>query len=872
MWFGTDKGVATFDGATFTNYDIDDGLPEDFVIEIAQDANGTIYVQTFEKGWAKFNGASFQTVRPDELPPLKSERKKGNARFHYAYDKSLDYMVKWNQEKCRAEKILCKDGSEPFAINEIFVDKEGGLWLGTFGQGAKRMRSDIVTLYSKASGLPSNQVNGVFKDSRGRVWLGTSEGIAFIENDQLQTIPCDVKDNEKRNVMGFVEQGDAIVVASLHYLFRLNADLSNRQTLFQQKSPRVTSGVSAIALSKKGFSNNKTSALWVATYGSGTHCVLPDSQRTFLASDGFASDMMETIDEGVEGLWFSSRNAGVTRFANGVAQTFTTADGLPSNVALSVFEETDANGDATAWICTNKGLFKWNRREKRVFTTRDGLSSDGTRFAFRQKRTKTLWVVTQNGLCRMENERFVAVGSIPIRPKKESEMMNFLYDDAEETLWIATSDGALKIELKWFSPIAQKPTAWISKVEIDSLRFSNPATLGELEHWQNTVAFTFASSSHCEPQNAKFRFRLKGSDKEWSITSEKRVAYRNLPSGDYEMEVFAINADGAESEKPAHLAFTIAPPFWKSKWAFAAYLATLLGVVLLARWVAQNWSVILESRRKRYIGNYELKETLGEGGMGKVYKAIDRRTKRVVAVKALHSALMNDAENRRRLANEGQLLLEFSHPNIVKVYEVGETDNEGYLVMELLSGGTLKDYLAKHHPLPLEKIRRFALQICDGLAEIHKRGIVHRDLKTTNLMLDENETARIMDFGLSKSSLVSMKTTLGAVLGTLGYVAPEQIMGRDVDARTDIFSFGVVLYELCANQLPFSGENEMAVIHAIFNKTPTPISALRPDLPKRLGEIIEKCLQTDVKSRYQTIEQVGDDLRNLVAESDASLV
>lgn len=343
---------------------------------------------------------------------------------------------------------------------------------------------------------------------------------------------------------------------------------------------------------------------------------------------------------------------------------------------------------------------------------------------------------------------------------------------------------------------------------VDTLKFSSPSALGEFEHWQNTVSFTFASDSYKEPQNTAFRFRLKGSDKTWAMTNEPSVMYRNLPDGKYEMEVFAINADGVESKMPARLAFMIAPPLWKSKWAFALYVILLIGAVWAVRWMIQNWNIILENRKNRYIGHYELKHLLGEGGMGKVYQAIDRRTKQVVAIKVLHAPLLNDSENRRRLTNEGQLLRELHHPNIIKVYEVGETQEQVYLVMEYLAGGTLKAYLNAHHPIPLEKIQQFALQICSGLSEIHNHGIVHRDLKTMNLMLDEKENVRIMDFGLSKSPLISMKTTLGTIIGTLGYVAPEQITGTTTDARTDIFSFGVVLYELCTNQQPLQAKTK----------------------------------------------------------------
>lgn len=201
--------------------------------------------------------------------------------------------------------------------------------------------------------------------------------------------------------------------------------------------------------------------------GRGVHCVEGNARKTFHLADGMASDMIETIDEGVASMWFASRNAGVSKFQDGKMQTFTTKEGLPSNVVFSVFEEVDKKGDTTAWICTGKGLLRWSQSGKKVFTVQDGLSNETVRYVFRQK-SGTLWVVTRSGLCRLENEaetnaRFVAVGSIPIRPKSESVLSNFWYDVEEEHLWVTTSDGVLKISLQGVSPIAQEPKARISK-------------------------------------------------------------------------------------------------------------------------------------------------------------------------------------------------------------------------------------------------------------------------------------------------------------------------------------------------------------------------------------------------------------------------
>ncbi len=257
-------------------------------------------------------------------------------------------------------------------------------------------------------------------------------------------------------------------------------------------------------------------------------------------------------------------------------------------------------------------------------------------------------------------------------------------------------------------------------------------------------------------------------------------------------------------------------------------------------------------RRARFISHYELQGLLGEGGMGKVYQAIDIQTKSLVAVKVLAPSLMDNVENRKRLMAEGHLLSSLNHPHILKVMEVGEHLGQGFIAMEYLPGGTLKQRLDNEFPLPMNELKRLVLQICGGLEEIHHHGIIHRDLKTGNVMLDGNGNVRIMDFGLSKSPLVTTMTTLGTVIGTLGYVAPEQVTGMNVDQRVDIFSFGVILYELLTKQLPFTGENEIAVIHSIFNTQPPAPSTLQPNVPTQLDAIVMQCLAKEPAQRFNT--------------------
>jgi len=277
--------------------------------------------------------------------------------------------------------------------------------------------------------------------------------------------------------------------------------------------------------------------------------------------------------------------------------------------------------------------------------------------------------------------------------------------------------------------------------------------------------------------------------------------------------------------------------------------------------------VIIRRHEAQFVSHYKLLGLLGQGGMGRVFKAMDINTKQTVALKVLNPEIVKNTENKKRLLSEGQLLNSFSHPHIVHVLEVADTSTGGFIAMEFLAGGTLKQTLERLHPLPLAEIKRVLLQVCNGLSEVHRHGIVHRDLKTGNIMFDFSGTIRIMDFGLSKSPLVTTMTSLGTVLGTLGYVAPEQITNQSVDQRTDIFSLGVIITELLTNTLPFKGENEIALIHSIFNIVPPPPSTLRPDVTSAWDSIVARCLAKNPHERYSSAEEV----RKAIEETGTSL-
>lgn len=284
------------------------------------------------------------------------------------------------------------------------------------------------------------------------------------------------------------------------------------------------------------------------------------------------------------------------------------------------------------------------------------------------------------------------------------------------------------------------------------------------------------------------------------------------------------------------------------------------GIYLLFIKISSDY---IERKESKYISHYKLLEILGVGGTGKVFKAVDIHENKIVAVKVLNPQLIKDEENRRRLNSEGRLLSSMNHPNIVKVFEFGETEKHSFVAMEYLSGGTLEEFVEKNYPLSSNTIINIAEQVCSGLKEIHGKDILHRDLKSQNIMFDENNVVRIMDFGLSKSPLVSTMTSLGTVIGTLGYVAPEQVTNMYVDQRCDIFSFGVVMYQMLTNKLPFTGENEIALIHSIFNSQPEKPSLINKKCSGELEKITLKCIEKEPENRFKNVEELLNEILKL---------
>lgn len=262
------------------------------------------------------------------------------------------------------------------------------------------------------------------------------------------------------------------------------------------------------------------------------------------------------------------------------------------------------------------------------------------------------------------------------------------------------------------------------------------------------------------------------------------------------------------------------------------------------------------------IAHYRIVEKIGSGGMGEVYLADDTKLNRSVALKLLPYRYLSDDNVRERFKREAQAAAALDHPSIVTIYDVGEDKSQPFFAMQYIEGETVRDQIARKVRPQAPDMLKFAVRVCKGLREAHQQKITHRDIKPANIMIDKDGRPKLLDFGLATIEQAEKLTRTGLTMGTVGYMSPEQVRGEKVDGRTDIFALGAVLYELVTGHSPFQRESEGATLNAVLNEIPESLRLLRPDLPPNVCSIIEKAIDKDLQTRYQTIADMLADLRN----------
>src|ERR1017187_7708011 len=279
----------------------------------------------------------------------------------------------------------------------------------------------------------------------------------------------------------------------------------------------------------------------------------------------------------------------------------------------------------------------------------------------------------------------------------------------------------------------------------------------------------------------------------------------------------------------------------------------------------RSWREPMAILPGRRLGPYEILSSVGAGGMGEVYRARDTRLDRIVAIKVLPAHLADRSELRERFEREARTIASLNHPHICTLHDIGQQDGTDFLVMEYLEGETLAQRLQKGS-LPLEQVLQYAIEIADALDKAHRKGVTHRDLKPGNIMITKSGT-KLLDFGLAKlkqeaapanvplsdlPTAIDPLTAQGTIVGTLQYMAPEQVEAKEVDARTDIFAFGAVVYEMATGKKAFVGKSQASLMAKILETDPPPMSSLTPMTPRALDRLVKRCLAKEPEMRWQT--------------------
>ncbi len=488
-------------------------------------------------------------------------------------------ILRINNEK--KDFLNCIVGKENnFRISASFCDYEGTLWFGTMGSGVQKLLGKHLEIFDSNNGLPVNDITTLFEDSSSRIWLGGKNGLTVIDKDKIYNFQSKLP--LIKEVRCFAEDSDRnIFIGTFNPLF----GPVQFQNLFGSRSlPTISIPYGIASLCAVNLKREKN--IWVSTYGGGTYRI-GKNISVFKTEHGIVSNMIEDIYQGNNSIWLLSRNNGVSKFCNGIFQNFTMNNLLPSNSIYSLYEEQNGN----VWLGSDAGLTKISNNKAYTFSSKDGLECKYVIGIFMDKTEKNttdkMWLITDDCLYKYSNGKILNYGNFPIIHFPGASINSVYGSKHNSTIWLATSHGAVKIDLTKITQFSPPPRIIISEAFADSMLFfvngNYPSKRNlNLSYRTKSVSLSFAGLSFTPEEKVKYSYKLEGFENNWTqLVDEPNVHYNNLAPGEYTFLVYAYNANMVRSLNPAKISFTINHPFWMTIWFGFLISLILLGIIAI---------------------------------------------------------------------------------------------------------------------------------------------------------------------------------------------------------------------------------------------------------------------------------------------------
>lgn len=911
LWIGTQKGLIRLRNGKQHAFSMADGLPDNTICSLCRDTRGDLWAAT-ERGLAVLRA---QQTRFESINML-------NDQIVFDLQPGRDGVIWIGTRKGlyvhRSGRVMPWEGAglEHDIIHALQEDRQGNLWIGTYGGGLKCLRGNQLAVFPPGHPLSDNLIRDVYEDREKNLWITSYRGLYLLRDGEILAYSTEeglsndgafsVCEDRQGAIWAGTEaglnriSGEGIESFDQRHGLRntfINCSLAGRDRVMWFGSDdglhRLEQGKFQTFHTKDGLpgglimalTEDRAGRIWAGTesglaYRSGTRFVKP----SFLEPE-FAKTVNVMLDDSRGAFWFSIYREGLACAAGGKMKLYTIQDGLADNSVLCLYEDRER----LLWIGTNSGISCFRNGQFRTVTFLQGLFHDGIfkileddRGRFWMSCNKGIFAVSRRELLDVMEGRRAKVNSL-VLGKAEGMRSTECNGGAgnpgcrsrDGRMWFPTTRGVVVFQPDQIGIQAPVLFPVIEKVMLDGkvLPWQDKVLV---QPGQNRLDIAFACLNFSAPGKIRYQFRLPDLESQWveaGSTRGKLASYTALPPGAYTFEL-KVSRDGDHwtgLSRPLHL--QVLKPFWRQWWFLTIFAVLFAGLsYLIIHFLNRFLAMVVFWKRQKYIAQYKLLGRLGAGGMGTVHLAHHLQDRHeVVAIKILREELFDDDIYVKRFKQEAVIVDQLDHPNIVRVIERGLDRGHYFIAMEYLPGRTLARKIIEEGRIPWPAAVQIVLQIADALKCVHDKGIVHRDIKPENIMLlnrDGNpDFVKLMDFGLAVAENQSRLTTTGTFMGSIKYVAPERLSGSECVPASDIYSTGVILYEMLTGIKPFTGETSVELIWKILGNTPPPPLDMVHHLPSRLSGLVMQMMHKQPEER-PGIQTIIDSLETISYQED----